>query len=140
MLLCLVYLALTAALYGFCLISADKKIWLLKWGLSLPFSYIVLQYFQAYHYSIRALNMAFPHYGRETAGGLFTGAGMFYTLCFFCAVSGIAAMFIKPGNPSAFAKVQLITAVCAGGITVAAVLLLERQFPPYEYIEAYINS
>lgn len=138
--LSIMYIILSAAIYGFCLISRNRIIWLVKWGLSLPLSYIVFNYFQTYHYSIRALNRVFPDYGRQTAGGAFAMVGLFFMLCILCAVSGIAAMFIKPKNTAVFSKVQLITAVCAGGITVAAVLLLEQQFPPYEYIEAYINS
>jgi hypothetical protein len=138
--LSIAYIILTAAMYGFCLISRNRIIWLIKWGASLPLSYIVFKYFQTYHYSIRALNRAFPGYGRQTAGGAFAKVGRFYILAFFCAVTGIAAMFIKPKSFDKFGKVQLIIALAAAGATIAAVLMLERQFPPYEYIEAYINS
>ncbi len=138
--LSLAYIIIVAALYGFCLISRNKILWLIKWGASLPMSYVVLRYFQVYHYTIRALNWAFPDYGRQTAGGAFSMVGLFYLLAFFCAVSGIAAMFVRPKSFDKFGKMQLIIALTAAGAAIAAVLILERQFPPYEYIEAYINS
>ena len=48
----LVYMVFVAALYGFALVSRNKRAWLLKWGVSIPFSFLILQYFRMAIYQL----------------------------------------------------------------------------------------
>ena len=49
------YLLVVAVIYAAMLLSESKKQLLLKWVLSLPFSFFCFEYFWQTHYSIRAL-------------------------------------------------------------------------------------
>ena len=55
-----IYMAFAAVLYGFALVSRNKGSWLLKWGVSIPLSFLILQYFRITDYLVRALNWVFP--------------------------------------------------------------------------------
>jgi len=122
------------ALYSIALVSKNKKIWLLKWGASIPFSYFVLQYFWNTHYSIRALNWVFPDYGRDTAGGRFAGSALFMIFSVMCLICGIITFFIKIKNYDKFRKIQFIVTLSSAVLIVCTVLILEKQFPSYGYI------
>lgn len=140
------YIVLAAAMYGFCLISKNKILWLIKWGLSVALSELVFKYFSATHYMTRALGWLSLNSGSYRADGVlvdlsgFISGSIMLHITIFCAFTGFMAMFIEPKNFAKFGKVQFIIAAAYIVITIAVVLMLERQFPPYEYIEAYINS
>jgi len=67
------YLLIVAVIYAAMLLSESKKQLLLKWVLSLPFSFFCFEYFWQTHYSIRALNWIIEGYGTQSAGGNFSG-------------------------------------------------------------------
>jgi len=136
--LSLIYIEFIAILYGISLISRNKKIWLIRWGLSIPFSYLVIQYFWNVNYAIRALNWAFPYYGEASAGGNFASSCWMLLLSISCLFSGIIGLFIKIDNFAKFEKIQIIIILIVIGLIVAAVLLLEHQFPPYDYIISHL--
>ena len=65
------YLLVVAVIYAAMLLSESKKQLLLKWVLSLPFSFFCFEYFWQTHYSIRALNWIIEGYGTQSAGAIF---------------------------------------------------------------------
>ena len=72
-LLLLPYLLVVAVIYAVMLLSENRKTLLLKWVLTLPFSFLCLEYFWQTHYSVRALNWMTEGYGKQSAGGNFAG-------------------------------------------------------------------
>ena len=132
--LALAYIVFTSLIYGFAMISKYKKEVLLKWGLSIPFSYIAIQYFWITHYSVRALNWAFPSYGKQTAGGDFSGFVLLLFLSVSCLICGALSRSVSVKDYSAFQKIQIIVISIIVLFTVAAVLILEQQFPAYQYV------
>lgn len=136
--LSMVYIVLTAFLYGTSLVSRKKTEWIFKYALSVPFSFILLQYFWKTHYSIRALNWVFPNYGRNTAGGGFVSIGLLTLSSVFCLTSGIIGLLIKPKNYKTFEKIQLIVTLPLTMLVVISILILERQFPSYNYIISHL--
>ena len=125
----LVYMVFVAALYGFALVSRNKRAWLLKWGVSIPFSFLILQYFRITDYSIRALNWVYPGYGRPSGGGQF--ADLFLGILFtaMCLICGLVSLFISRKLPDRFRKIQFAVMLLFSVLTVCAVLMLEMQFP-----------
>lgn len=132
--LVLVYIVFTSLIYGFAMKSKYKKEVLLRLGLSIPFSYITIQYFWLTHYSVRALNWAFPSYGKETSGGAFTGFVLLLMLLVLCLIAGILSCYIKVENNNRFEKIQIVVISVIVLFTAAAVLILEQQFPSYQYV------
>lgn len=129
---------LTAAVWTVLLLSESKRDVLLKWLLSVPLCYPVLLYFWHTHFAVRALNWALPGYGSQSAGGAFAGSLLVVLLAAFCAI-GLLAALARPQEPSP--KREAIRLGIGAGctvITVAAVLLLGIQFPPYEAIIARV--
>ena len=125
---------LTAAVYGIAMISQSYKIALLKWGLSVPFSVPVLLYFWKTNYAVRALNWKYPDYGTSSAGGNFAGFSLLVFLAVSCLIAGIAGLCANEQKYEKRKKAQYIISFGAAAVTVAVVLLLQMQFPPYEAI------
>ena len=125
----LVYMVFVAALYGFALVSRNKRALLLKWGVSIPFSFLILQYFRITDYSIRALNWVYPGYGRPSGGGQFANAFMTILFTAMCLISGLISLFICSRTSERFKRIQFIAVLLFSVLTVGAVLMLEMQFP-----------
>ena len=128
---CIVF---TAVIYGISSVSRNKKTWLIKWLISIPFSYVILQYFWSSDYAVRALNYVIPDHGKPSAGGNFAGFLLFAFQTAACLISGIAALFIKPKNYETFEKIQIGISSVSAVITAAFVVISEQRFPSYEYI------
>jgi hypothetical protein len=133
------YMVLIAVLYSFAFVSQSVKKALAKWAISIPFAYLVIQYFWSTNYSIRALNWVFPDYGKESAGGNFAG---FVTLMLFiilCLVGIFVAMLVSHTFKNEetyrrFERYQLVISTISVIAIVVSVLLMERQFPSYQHI------
>lgn len=130
----LAYIVFISLIYGITMISKDKKSLLLKWGLSIPFSYITIQYFWITHYSVRALNWVFPAYGKQSAGGMLSGFILLLLLSAMCLICGILSCYVKVKNHKSFEKIQLLLTSTIVLGTVATVLILEQTIPPYQYV------
>lgn len=140
-----VYIILVALLYGFLMVSRNIRHWGLKWVISIPISYLVLQYFWQTEFSIRALNWVLPEYGKRSAGGKFASSFLLCILVAACFISGIASigvgkMLVDRELFDKFEKKQVIASVGIALIIAIAVLLLERNFPSAEYVKAWIYS
>ena len=85
-LLLLPYLLVVAVIYAVMLLSENRKTLLLKWVLTLPFSFLCFEYFWQTHYSVRALNWMTEGYGKQSAGGNFAGF-LFLVLLFVLCIS-----------------------------------------------------
>ncbi|MBQ8966226.1 hypothetical protein [Ruminococcus sp.] len=131
----LVYILLAAALYVLALISSSKKLWLLKWGVSVPLSFLVLQYFRYTDYMVRSLNWVFPNYGRQSAGGNFAGMLLLAVLSFMCLAGGLTALSMSREDKGSDIRRLIVTSVFTAMI-VYGVLVCEAQFPSYESIFA----
>ena len=88
------YILLAALLYGFGMVSRNIRRWGLKWVLSVPISYLVMQYFRQTEFSIRALNWVLPEYGKRSAGGNLAGLYLLCIQLIVCAISGIAGISV----------------------------------------------
>lgn len=124
-----VYLFFMAAAYGLMFISKSKKDFFIKWGISLPLSYLILNYFWQTNYSVRSLNWVFPDYGEPSAGGAFAGGVLVIFFGVLCLISLIIAFDITKSKN--LEKFQL----CFGGlldiVIIVICITLERQFPTY---------
>lgn len=132
--LSLIYIVFTSLIYGIAMISKNKKSLLLKWGLSIPFSYITIQYFWMTHYSVRALNWVFPAYGEQSAGGSFADFILILLLFVLCLLCSVLSCSVKVKEYNSFQKIQIVVLSVVVLFTVAAVLILEQQFPSYQYV------
>ncbi len=128
-----IYEIFIALIYGFALVSNKISDTIFKWLFSLPFSYIVLQYFWKTEYAMRGLNWVFPYYGEPSAGGNFAG---FIQLCFLllcCAISMVVFFTMtksyKIKKYKSFEKIQMIVCGVLGVAIVLTVVILEQQFP-----------
>jgi len=129
-----VYIIFMALLYGMGMISRNAKSWLLKWGLSIPFSYMVLQYFWQTDFMTRAINWVLPGYGKNSAGGNFAG---FLMLCFqavLCFIGGIAGLqvgkkLVDHNKYESFEKKQVIIGIVIALLIAVIDMMLERRFP-----------
>lgn len=128
------YIAFMAALYGLALISKSKLLALFKWLASLPFAYLVFEYFWNTKYALRSLNWVFPGYGKQSAGGAFASMGLTVMFGVLCIAAFVKALFIKPRNYILFEKIQLCVCTAAAVCIVIITLFLEKQFPPYTTI------
>ena len=134
----IIYMLLVAAVFGIALVSKNKKIWLLKVGVSVPFSYLVLQYFWKTHYYIRALNQSFPNYGRDTAGGRFAGSLLLLFFSVLCLISGGISLNINIRDYDSY-RIKLFVFTSAFAVFIVCIVLIsERQFPSYEYIVSHM--
>lgn len=133
-----VYCALMAILYAL-MIKSDKMLKILiKWGISLPVSYLLFLYFWKTNYAVRALNWIFEGYGNMSAGGGF--AFLFYlgVFCVFYAISVLLSVCwvypIKALNYNKLRKLQLCVGPAVGITVIAVTLILESRFPTYSSI------
>ena len=140
-----VLIVFTAFLYGLGMVSRDIKPWILKWILSIPVSFVVIQYFWKTDFSLRALNWILKDYGNTSAGGRFAG---FILICFqviCCFISGIAGIaagkaLVDRDKYEDFERKQVIVGLAVALLIVIITVLLERNFPSAEYVHAMINS
>ena len=140
LLLSFIYTAITAAVYMTLMISERKSVCLLKFGLSVSLSFLVIQYFWDTHYSVRALNWVFPGYGNQSAGGRFAGfVLLLYHLILFL-IGCITGFIVKPKKYEHFEKAILLTGFAFTLVTVLSVLKMEQDFPSYEQIMLYSYS
>ena len=124
-----IYALFISVIYFLTLISPDRKKWLLKYLLSIPLSFGVINYFWMTEYSVRALNWAYPGYGRFSAGGNLSGLMQVILFSGICLIAIIASLFIKPRKGKTFDKLQNIVCLAVTVAIVISVLLLEMQFP-----------
>lgn len=129
-----IYGGLMAALYAFMMKSDKATGALAKWGLSLPISYPILQYFWKTDYAVRSLNWAVKGYGRQSAGGAFTGGFYMAAFCAFCVISVLGICPLKLKNHKLFKTLQICAGSAIGLAIVTVTLLLERSFPSYSDI------
>ena len=131
------YMLFAACLYGFALAAGNKKEWLLKFAASIPFSFFVFLYFWRTDYSVRALNWLFPDYGLPSAGSRTASSILFVIFSVMCLICLLISLFIKIKDPGRFRKTQLVITSVFAVLIISAVLILERQFPSYEYIAVH---
>lgn len=124
-----IYALFISVVYFLTLISPDKKKWLIKYLLSIPLSFGIITYFWKTDYSVRALNWAYPEYGRFSAGGNLNGLMQVVLFSGISLVAIIVSLFIKPKKGNAFNKLQNIVCLAATAAVVIFTLLLEAQFP-----------
>lgn len=140
-----VFILFAAILYGLGMVSRDIKHWILKWVLSIPVSFVVIQYFWKTDFSLRALNWILKDYGNTSAGGRFAGFILlcFQVICFFISgIAGIAAgkTLVDRDKYEAYERKQVIIGLAVTLLIVIIVVMLERSFPSAEYVHAMINS
>ena len=125
----LVYLVLSAVMFGFLLISRTKKIWGLKLFLFVPLSCLVIQYFWKTNYAIRGLNWVHPDYGRQSAGGAFVWFFFFRIQVLLYLIAAVVALMAKPKIDKTFERIHVIISTLFTLILVVIILLMERNFP-----------
>ncbi|MBP5607203.1 MAG: hypothetical protein J6X66_02900 [Lachnospiraceae bacterium] len=128
---CIIFAAL---LYGFGMVSRNIRRGGLKWVLSIPISYLVMQYFWQTEFSIRALNWVLPEYGKRSAGGNLAGMHLLCIQLIICAISGIVGIsagkvLVDRDIYDKFEKRQVIAAAVIALIIVIIVVILESRFP-----------
>ena len=129
-----IYLMVMSLFFGFALISEKKIDCIMKWLISFPVSFFVFWCFQKADFGLRSLNWAFPGYGYPSAGAGFASLFLFVVFSFFCLVSGIISIFIKPKNYESFSKVQTIICASISCIIIIVVIVLLFQFPDSDSI------
>lgn len=132
--LALAYIVATGLVYLFAMIGKDKKNVLIKWLISIPVSLLIWWFFIRSEYSLRALNWVIPEYGRRSAGGNFAGLFNLVILSSLCLCGIVGSLFVRPKNYERFRKIQLPVCMILMVMIIAAVFILERQFPSVEYI------
>ena len=125
----IIFAVFMSALYFLTLISPDKKCWLLKYLLSVPFSFGVLKYFHLTDYAVRTLNWAIPDYGRFSAGGRLYGLMQVLSFSGLCLFAIILSLFSKWRKGGRFGKVQDIVCISVTVLIVISVLLFETRLP-----------
>ena len=127
--LAIIYIVISAMLYGLCLISDKKSICVIKWMLSALFSYYLIQYFWKTDFAIRALNWFFPETGRQSAGGKFAGMFLFQIQTVIYLICGIWGIVTKVNDYKKTIIIQFIISVLFSGIIVFFITTLEYMFP-----------
>lgn len=128
------YIVFTAALYALAAVGRDSRTAFIKWAVSVPFAYLVIQYFRRTDYAIRSLNWLYPGYGRQSAGGAFAALFNMLALSVLCLPGIIAGANAKPEVHKRLQKIQPAVIISADIIITSAVLILESRFPPIELI------
>ena len=131
------YLLVVAVIYAAMLLSESKKQLLLKWVLSLPFSFFCFEYFWQTHYSIRALNWIIEGYGTQSAGGNFSGFIVLILLLVLCFAGMIFAYSKSSEKIKRYIKVQSLTGIWIFMLMIIVVAYLETQFPAYHDVLSY---
>ncbi len=140
----IMFSAVTAMVYGFYMVSKNKLFCLLKWGLSIPFSYIVIKWFWSVNFSVRAIYWLDPEYGNLSGGSAFASGSMLMVLSFLFLLNGIIGavigqeMIVKlRGTDTGFELIQVVTAVVISIVIIIIAISLEGVFPPYETVVRY---
>lgn len=128
------YCLLVSIIYTAMLLSENKKLVLLKWVLSLPFSLLCFYYFFETKYSVRALNWAVKGYGRQSAGGNFAGFIALVIQLILCLTGIIIANIKSTDKIQKYTNKQTIASLVIGFIIMFIVIYLETQFPNNNYI------
>ena len=135
------YLGFMAILYGVMLIGRSKVEFVCKWALSLPLSYLIINWFWKTDFAVRSLNWVFPGYGRSSAGGGFAGTVLMFYFLAFCAIALVGALLInkfisvkKTEKAALFEKIQLGAGAVLAVFIVIITLSLERRFPSLDEI------
>jgi hypothetical protein len=134
------YLVLVAIIYAIMLLSESKKNILLKWLISLPFSYLCISYFWRTNYSIRALNWMIPGYGKQSAGGNFANFVTIIFLLFLCLGGILFASCMSSVKMKPYIKKQSLVGILIQIVIVIVVIYLETLFPSYNDVMANIYS
>ena len=130
-----VFVGLVAIVYGFELVSNDTKRSLLRFGMSIPFSYLVLQFFWRTDYLIRSLNWVIPEYGRHQSGGAaFVGAFRFFIQIAACFVMGCIGLGLNKRDYVVPEKVQVVVSICVTMALILIVVTLEKRFPSIQEV------
>ncbi len=132
--LALIYMAVTGLLCLYAMISKDKKTVLFKWLISIPVGLFIWWLFVRCEYSLRALNWVIPEYGRRSAGGNLAGTFNLLKLSLLCLTGIVISLFVKPKKFERFRKIQFTVCMIFMVMIIAAMLILERQFPSAEFI------
>ena len=128
-LLAVLYMIITAVIFGCIMVSPGKLIAAIKWLISLPIAYIVFQFFWRTDFAVRALNQAFPDYGKQSAGGNFAG---FIRLCFMTALfltAGLIGLFFDQKKHEISERKICVVGFTYTAIIVLVVILLESSLP-----------
>ena len=140
----IIFSVVTAMVYCFYMISNNKLFCLLKWGLSIPFSYVAIKWFWSVNFSVRALYWLDPEYGNLSGGSAFAAGSMLIALSFLFLIAGIIGavigqeMIVKlRRTDTGFELIQVITAVVISIVIIIIVISLEGVFPPYETVVRY---
>lgn len=138
----LAYVIFMVVLYGI-MIYGHFVYYFIKWVISLPLSYLVINYFWKTNYAVRSLNWMFPGYGKMSAGGGFAFGVITVGFVIACFISmGIAfflsaaSLNVKAEKVAVFEKIQLGLGVLLSVFIIALTVALERKFPSYESIFA----
>lgn len=135
-----IYMGLMGVFYFFVLISAKRKMAIFKWLLSIPLSIPIWYWFLKCEFAIRALNWAIPGYG---SWSLVSGVTVEILLMFLLGACGIAllvSIIAVPKLPEKIWRLQPVISIVITVAVIAAVLILERQFPSAEEVMRYIYS
>lgn len=137
----LAYGIFMVVLYGVMVSGSRIAEYFIKWAISLPLSYFVINYFWKTNYAVRSLNWMFPGYGKMSAGGGFALGVMTVGFVIACLVSmGIAfflsaaSLGVKTEKIAVFEKIQLCVGCLLSVFIIALTVTLERKFPSYESI------
>lgn len=128
------YITLVSALYGAMLVGSPNVEFLIKWALSLPISYLVINWFWKTQFAVRSLNWVFRGYERQSMGGKFAGFMLLMSLMLGCLIAMAVSLRIKPKNTQLFRRIQLCAGVALTAVIIAVCVHLEGQFPTYEEI------
>ena len=130
-----VYIGFVAIAYGFDFVSSDIKRSLLRFGMSIPFSYLVLQYFWRTDYYIRSLNWIMPEYGMHQSGGsAFVGTFRLFIQIAACFMMGCIGLGLNQRNYVVSEKLQVVVSISATLALILFVVTLEKRFPSMQEI------
>lgn len=109
---------------------------LLKWGLSLPISFVMWRYFISNDFYMRSLNWVIPNYGDSTVGGDIAGffavsSLLFVEMPFVGIAIGISHKVKNPKLEKAMKIMKIIASVVCIVITLT-VIHLNTIMPQYE--------
>ena len=113
-----VFSVVSAFIYGIYMVSSNKWLCLLRWGLSLPLSYAVINYFWETNFAARAIFYLDPEYGCHSASEASATGLMMIMLSILFLFGGLigtavdANIFVKVyGKRENFEKAQIIFCV-----------------------------
>ncbi|MBQ8966225.1 hypothetical protein [Ruminococcus sp.] len=123
-----------AVLFGFALMSRTDKIMLIKLGVSLPISLLILRFFLKTRFSIRALNWLYPGHGIYSFYNGPRSAVMSVILTALCALSFAIVLNMRKKGNEGHEKTKFIVTTVSAVLIVAAVIVFELLLPSYASI------